>query len=300
LVIFNSISGLTVRLALPSPAPLNGVDYARGNGAAATAVLRNGMSITHPIGEQLRDWRQRRRLSQLDLALDAEISTRHLSFIETGRAKPSREMILRLASELDVPLRERNAMLLSAGYAPVFADRPLDDRSLSVARAAIETLLAAHEPFPALAVDRHWNLVTANTAGSALMQGVAAHLLAPPINVLRLSLHPEGAAPRIQNLAEWKAHLLHRLRKQFEASADPYLLELLEELRGYPAPPPASPDPGALAVPLVVSSPRGTMSFLSTTMLFGSPLDVTLSELAIEIFLPADDATVERLRAARS
>ena len=257
------------------------------------------MSTPSPIREQLRDWRQRRRLSQLDLALDAEISTRHLSFVETGRAQPSRDMILRFAPELEVPLRDRNAMLLSAGFAPVFADRPLDDRSLSMARAAIEAVLSAHEPFPALAVDRHWNLVTANPAGTALMQGVAPHLLEPPINVLRLSLHPEGAAPRIENLAEWKAHLLHRLRKQFEASADPYLLELLEELRSYPAPPPAAPDPSAIAVPLVVRSPRGAMSFLSTTMLFGSPLDVTLSELAIEIFLPADAATVERLRAAR-
>lgn len=257
------------------------------------------MTSTAPVGEQLRDWRQRRRLSQMDLALDAEISTRHLSFVETGRAQPSRDMILRLAAELEVPLRDRNAMLLSAGFAPVFADRPLDDRSLDAARASIETLLGAHEPFPAIAVDRHWNLVTSNRAGTALLQGVAPHLLEPPINVLRLSLHPEGAAPRIENLAEWKAHLLHRLRKQFEASADPYLLELLEELRNYPAPPPATPDPAAIAVPLVVSSPRGTMSFLSTTMLFGSPLDVTLSELAIEIFLPADAATVERLRAAR-
>lgn len=258
------------------------------------------MSTPQSIGEQLRDWRQRRRMSQLDLALDAEISTRHLSFVETGRAQPSRGMILRLAAELDVPLRERNAMLLAAGYAPVFADRPLDDQSLSVARAAIDTLLSAHDPFPALAVDRHWNLLTANTGGTALLQGVAAHLLEPPINVLRLSLHPDGAATRIENLAEWKAHLLHRLRKQFEASADPALLELLEEMRGYPAPPAVTPDPTALAVPLVVSSPRGTMSFLSTTMLFGSPLDVTLSELAIEFFLPADTATIERLRAARA
>ena len=256
------------------------------------------MHTPQPIGEQLREWRQRRRLSQLDLALDVEISTRHLSFVETGRAQPSRDMVLRLAAELDVPLRERNAMLLAAGYAPIFADRPLDDAGLSQARAAIETLLAAHDPFPALAVDRHWNLVTANEGGARLMRGVAAHLLEPPVNVLRLSLHPEGAAPRIANLAEWKAHLLHRLRKQFEASADPALLDLLEELRGYPAPPPATPNAGALAVPLVLNSPRGAMSFLSTTMLFGSPLDVTLSELAIEFFLPADAATIERLRAA--
>jgi transcriptional regulator with XRE-family HTH domain len=256
------------------------------------------MNMTQSIGEQLRDWRQRRRLSQLDLALDAEISTRHLSFLETGRAQPSRDMVLRLVEELDVPLRERNAMLLAAGFAPVFVERGYDDPGLAQARAAIETLLGAHEPFPALAVDRHWNLVTANTAGRALMQGVAAHLLVPPINVLRVSLHPEGAAPRIENLAEWKAHLLHRLRRQFEASADPALLELLTELRGYPSPPAVEPNPNAIAVPLVVSSPRGRMSFLSSTLLFGAPNEVTLSELAVEIFLPADAATVALLRAS--
>jgi len=248
------------------------------------------------IGTQLRTWRQRRRLSQLDLALDAEISTRHLSFLETGRAMPSRDMVLRLAQELDVPLRERNAMLLAAGFAPVFADRPLDDQSLRQVRAAVDTLLGAHDPFPALAVDRHWNLVSSNRGAQALLAGIAPHLLVPPINVLRVSLHPDGAAPRIDNLGEWKAHLLHRLRKQFEASADPRLLDLLEELRSYPAPPAPPPDPSAIAVPLVVTGSRGTMRFLSTTMLFGSPLDVTLSELAIEIFLPADAATIERLR----
>jgi transcriptional regulator with XRE-family HTH domain len=257
------------------------------------------MTETQTFGERLRGWRQRRRLSQLDLALDAEISARHLSFVETGRASPSRDMVLRLAAELDVPLRERNALLLAAGYAPVYADRPLDDASLAATKAAIETLLAAHDPFPALAIDRHWNLVTANTAGQRLIQGVAPHLLKPPINVLRLSLHPEGAAPRIENLAEWKAHLLHRLRKQFEASADPFLLELLEELRAYPAPPLQDrPENAAIAVPLCVRTAKGTMAFLSTTLLFGSPLEVTLAELAIEIFLPANEETVARLRTA--
>ena len=256
------------------------------------------MNTTQSIGEQLRDWRQRRRLSQLDLALDAEISTRHLSFLETGRSQPSRDMVLRLADELDVPLRERNAMLLAAGFAPVFLERGYDDPELAQARSAIETLLGAHEPFPALAVDRHWNLVTANAAGRALLQGVAAHLLVPPVNVLRLSLHPEGAAPRIENLAEWKAHLLHRLRRQFEASADPAVLELLEAVRGYPSPPAVEPNPNAIAVPLVGSAPRGRISFLSSTLLFGAPNEVTLSELAVEIFLPADAATVEMLRSS--
>ena len=250
------------------------------------------------IGGRLRDWRQRRRLSQLDLALDAEISARHLSFVETGRATPSRDMVLRLAAELDVPLRERNALLLAAGYAPVFAERPLDDRSLRQAKNAIETVLAAHDPFPALAVDRHWNLVSANRGAQALLAGITPSLLEPPVNVLRVSLHPDGAASRIENLGEWKAHLLHRVRKQVEATADPALLDLLEDLKAYPAPPAAPPDPAAIAVPLCVRSARGTMRFLSTTMLFGTPLDVTLSELAIEIFLPADAETVERLRRA--
>ena len=250
------------------------------------------------IGGRLRDWRQRRRLSQLDLALDAEISARHLSFVETGRATPSRDMVLRLAAELDVPLRERNALLLAAGYAPVFAERPPDDRSLRQAMGAIETVLAAHDPFPALAIDRHWNLVSANRGAQALLAGIASSLLEPPVNVLRVSLHPDGAASRIENLGEWKAHLLHRLRKQVEATADPVLLDLFEELKAYPAPPAGPPDPAAIAVPLCVRSARGTMRFLSTTMLFGTPLEVTLSELAIEIFLPADAETVERLRRA--
>jgi len=251
-----------------------------------------------PIGEQLRNWRQRRRLSQPDLALDAEISTRHLSFVETGRAKPSRDMILRLADELDIPLRERNGLLLAGGYAPVFAERDFGDAALGQVRTAVETLLAAHEPFPALAIDRHWTLVAANQAGSRLIEGVAAHLLTPPVNVLRLSLHPDGAASRIDNLAEWRAHLLHRLRKQIAATGDSELIALLEELRGYPAPPATHANSSELAVPLVVRTPKGSMSFLSTTLLFGAPRDVTLSELAIEIFLPADAATVERLRSA--
>ena len=254
------------------------------------------MKATQTIGEHLHEWRQRRRRSQLDLALDTEISPRHLSFVETGRSQPSRDMVLRLTAELDIPLRERNALLLIAGYAPVFPERSQNDVALAQARNAIDTLLKAHEPFPALAVDRYWNLVSANASGTRLLAGIAEHLLKPPVNVLRASLHPEGAAPRIVNLGEWKVHVLHRLRKQFEASADPVLVELIEELRAYPAPSAKPADPSALAVPLIVRSPRGEMAFLSTTLLFGSPLDVRLSELAIEIFLPADAATVERLR----
>ena len=251
------------------------------------------------IGERLRDWRQRRRLSQMDLALDADISTRHLSFLETGRSTPSRDMVLRLAEQLDVPLRERNAMLLAAGYAPVFSDRPLDHTALAPARLAIEALLKAHEPFPALAVDRHWNLIAANSAVAPLISSAAPWLLEAPINVLRLSLHPEGIAPRIDNLAEWRRNLLQRLRHQFDATGDDTLDALIDELSAYPHPPEHRgeiPDASAIAVPLRLKTPDGLLSFISATMVFGTPLDVTMSELAIETFLPADEATAAALR----
>ncbi|MDB5588759.1 MAG: family transcriptional regulator [Devosia sp.] len=249
------------------------------------------------IGEKLHDWRRRRRLSQLDLASDADISARHLSFIETGRSKPSRPMLLKLAETLDIPLRERNAWLLAAGFAPIFPERPLDDAALRPTLDLLETLLAAHQPFPALAIDRHWTLVRANAAITPLLEGIAPFLLEPPVNVLRLSLHPQGLAPRIANLFEWKAHLLHRLARQITDTADPVLADLYEELRHYPAGTPTPAQPAtAIAVPLQLRSPAGIMSFLSTTMVFGTPLDVTLSELAIETFLPADAATIEMLK----
>ncbi|MGK6354620.1 helix-turn-helix domain-containing protein [Sphingomonas sp. DT-207] len=250
-----------------------------------------------PLGEQIREWRQRRRLSQMDLALEAEISTRHLSFIETGRARPSREMVLLLAEHLDVPLRERNAMLLGAGHAPVYAERPLDDPELAAARRAIELVLKGHEPFPALAIDRHWNMVSANAAVAPLLEGVAPHLLEGPVNVLRLSLHPEGLAPRIRNLGEWRAHLLERLRRQAWLTSDPELAALLDELWSYPSAE-GSGDAGtfdSVAVPLRLDTPLGALSFLSTTTIFGTPRDVTLDELAIEAFFPADEQTMERL-----
>ena len=250
-----------------------------------------------PLGEQIREWRQRRRISQMDLALEAEISTRHLSSIETGRARPSREMVLLLAEHLDVPLRERNAMLLGAGHAPVYAERPLDDPELAAARRAIELVLKGHEPFPALAIDRHWNMVSANAAVAPLLEGVAPHLLEGPVNVLRLSLHPEGLAPRILNLGEWRAHLLERLRRQAWLTSDPELAALLDELWSYPTAE-GSGDSGTLdsvAVPLRLDTPLGELSFLSTTTIFGAPRDVTLDELAIEAFFPADEQTMERL-----
>lgn len=255
------------------------------------------MNQLRPVGDQLRDWRQRRRLSQLDLALDADISTRHLSFVETGRSTPSRELLLHLADQLGVPLRERNAMLLAAGYAPAFAERALDDPALGAARAAIDLLLKAHEPFPALAVDRHWNLVAANAAIGPFLDGVAAELLTPPVNVLRLSLHPDGLARRILNIAEWRTHILDRLRQQVTATGDPALEALHAELCGYPGP--ASPmthDFGGIVVPLRLRTPAGDLSFFGTITVFGTPVDITLSELAIEAFFPADEATARALR----
>ena len=251
-----------------------------------------------PVGEQVRHWRQRRRLSQLDLACEAEISTRHLSFIETGRATPSREMILHLADSLDVPLRQRNNLLLAAGFAPIFQDRTLDDPALRPAREAIGALLRAHEPYPALAIDRHWTLIAANRAIAPLIEGASPELLKPPVNVLRLSLHPSGLAPRIANLPEWRDHLLFRLRRQFAETADPVLSDLLAELTAYPhgGARARAHDLAAIAVPLQLRVERGVLCLLSATMMFGTPLDPTLAELALETFLPADAETAEALR----
>ena len=251
------------------------------------------------FGAQLRDWRRRRRLSQLDLAAEADLSTRHLSFVETGRSKPSRETVMRLAEALELPLRGRNALLMAAGYAPSFPERSLDDARQADARELVQRILDAHMPFPALAVDRHWQLVAHNKMAGALMAGAAAHLLEPPVNVLRLSLHPEGSAPQIVNLADWKRHVLDRLRHQFNESGDPVLEALIEELRQFPAPSskaPASSSGAQIAVPLIIDAPAGRLSFISTTTVFGTPIEVTLSELAIESFFPADQETAERLR----
>lgn len=260
------------------------------------------MMPARSLGDYLREWRQRRRLSQLDLALEAEISQRHLSFIESGRALPSRDMLMHIAERLDVPLRERNPMLLAAGFAPVFPERALDDPALAPARRAIDLVLKGHEPFPALAIDRHWTLIAANAAIAALLSGVAdISLLKPPVNVLRLSLHPGGLAPCILNLPEWRAHLLERLRQQITATGDPILTALLKELAAYPAPPAHRPNPhdrdyAGIAVPLELVTETGRLSLISTTTVFGTPVDVTLSELAIESFFPADQATAEALR----
>lgn len=249
------------------------------------------------IGEHLRDWRQRRHLSQLNLACEAEISARHLSFVETGRSQPSREMILHLAEQLQIPMRERNVLLVAAGYAPIFPERPLSDPALASAREAIEIVLEGHKPYPAFALDRHWNVVASNGALPALYEGVAQHLRSPPVNAMRLSLHPQGVAPRIENLAEWRAHLLHRLRQQVDLTADPILVELQRELLSYPAPPASSaPQSNDVVVPFRVRTSLGLLSFFSTTMVFGTPIDITLSELALEAFFPADSETAAIVR----
>lgn len=262
-------------------------------------------SPTPSVGELLRNWRQRRRLSQLDLACNAGISTRHLSFVETGRARPSREMLLHLAEQLELPLRERNILLTTGGFAPVYRQRPLADPSLAAARRAIDLVLSGHEPYPALAVDRHWHMVAANRAVAPLLEGVAEELLQPPVNVLRLSLHPDGLAPRILNYAQWRAHLLARLHSQVETAADAVLSALFDELRAYRAPAGAdatvpADEYGGVVVPLRLRTPAGVLSFLSTTTVFGTPLDITLAELAIESFFPADGDTAEAIRAAVS
>lgn len=249
------------------------------------------------IGHELKRWRAHRRLSQMDLALDAGISTRHLSFVETGRAQPSRALVLKLAETLGTPPRARNSLLAAAGFAPVYPEHDLNGADMTATRAAISHLLKAYRPFPALAIDRHWNIVDANESLMMLLSGVAPHLLAPPVNALRISLHPEGIAPSIVNLSEWRPAIFQRLREQVETSADPVLAELLEELRSYPGGEEALPA-GAhpLAIPLVLDTPVGRLSLLGMTAMFGSPVDITLSELAIESFLPADEATLTALQ----
>lgn len=254
-----------------------------------------------PVGAQVRRWRERRRRSQLDLSLAADVSTRHLSYVETGRSRPSPLLIERLCDELEVPLRERNRLHLAAGYAPPHPQRPFVD--LGVARAAIDAVLTGLEPHPALAVDAHWNLVAANRAASAFFVDLPASLTTPPVNVLRATLHPDGLAGRIRNLAEWRAVVLGRVRRQLDRTGDPALADLLTELRGYPAPPghvDAGPAPSShpLVVPLRLADGDGELAFSYTTTVFGSPRDVTLDEIAIEAFLPADERTAAALRDA--
>ena len=260
------------------------------------------MSITldepaQPVGVLLRHWRERRRLSQLDLASRTEVSARHVSFVETGRSKPTRAMVLKLSEQLDIPLRERNSLLLAGGFAPAYPEHQLDALPMAAVADAIGKILDAHLPYPALVVDRHRRMVDGNAAITAFTAGCAPNLLEPPINVLRLSLHPDGMAPRIRNLGQWRAHILDRLAHQIATTGDDRLSELHRELSGYPGGNDGDEkgagghDTRALTVPLRVAGPSSDLSFFSTTTVFGTPLDVTLAELAIESFYPADDLT---------
>ncbi|HEX5288945.1 MAG TPA: helix-turn-helix transcriptional regulator [Streptosporangiaceae bacterium] len=252
------------------------------------------------FGDLLRRWRQERGVSQLALASDADVSPRHLSFVETGRSAPSRGLVLRLAEHLEIPLRGRNELLLAAGFAPEYSQSDLDAPALSMVRVAIRQLLTGHNPYPALAVDRHWNLVEANAAADVLIEDVPDELAAPPFNVLRYSLHPAGLAPRIVNLEQWREHVLGRLDREVRATADAGLAELQRELREYPGGSPAgrggSAGAAEVVVPLRLLHKDQELSLFSTTTLFGTPNDVTVEELAIESFYPADERTAEYLR----
>jgi transcriptional regulator with XRE-family HTH domain len=263
------------------------------------APYRATVSTTLVAGGLLRDWRRRRRMSQLDLALRAGVSARHLSFVETGRSQPSRTVLLSLADALQVPMREQNVLLLAAGYAPAFGERRFEDPEMDAAAEAIRAVLRGHEPYPAHAIDRHWNLVLANEAFGVLLEGVSEELLSPPINVLRMGLHPRGLAPRIVNLDQIHRHVLDRLHRQVELTADQTLSDLYEELRDYRLPRPATHRPAArqsgVVIPLILQSSAGQLTLMTTTMVFGTPNDVSLEELAVEAFFPADPVTAERL-----
>src|SRR5512138_710693 len=269
------------------------------------ATVTQPRSAGAALGELLRDWRRRRHQSQLALALKAGVSQRHLSFLESGRAQPSREMVLHLAEHLDIPLRDRNRLLNAAGFAPLYLERSLDDPALGAARSAVDRVLAAHEPFPAMAVDRHWTLVAANRALALLLTGASPSLLTPPINVLRLSLHPEGVASSVVNYVQWRAYLLQRLVRECELTGDRDLEDLLAELQSYPVPRRGRDRTSSIAhadsrvfVPLELETPAGVLSFISTTTVFGTPVDITVSELTLEMLFPADAATAAYLRSA--
>ncbi|WP_087925809.1 helix-turn-helix transcriptional regulator [Streptomyces albireticuli] len=260
-------------------------------------------AVATGVGALLREWRERRRISQLELALRADSSARHISFIETGRSRPSQEMVLRLADRLDVPVREQNALLLAAGYAPRFPERPLDDPALAGLREGLDALLRGHEPYPALVVDGAYDVVAANRGIGTLLQGVAEHLLEAPLNAMRVTLHPQGLAPRIRNFREWRGHLLHQMERQLALVRSAPLRALYEEVGAYPlpegaadGPPPADPGRAPYALPLVVELDGRTLSFISTITTFNTPMDVTVSELAMETFLPADPETARHLR----
>jgi transcriptional regulator with XRE-family HTH domain len=256
-------------------------------------------STQHSVGPLLREWRERRRRTQLDLALDAGISARHLSFVETGRSKPGRDVVLLLAEQLEIPFRERNRLLLVGGHAPAFPERPLDAPELAPVREALQLILSGHEPYPAVIFDRAWNVVAANPAMAAFTRGVDPALFTPPVNVLRIGLHPRGMAPRIINLGEWRAHFLERLHRQVAATGDHDLAALAEEVAGYPAPehdPTPDPNRAEMLGPVRLRADDGAeLSFFGMFATFDTPFEVTTSELAIELLFPADATTAAAL-----
>lgn len=263
------------------------------------------MTSKPSVSELLREWRRRRGLSQLDLACETGISARHLSFLETGRSQPSREMLLRLAERLQIPLRHRNALLNAGGYASVFPERQLRDPALQVIRAAVDVVLAGHRPYPAMAVDRHWTLVASNGGFEPFLSGVDPALLRPPVNVLRLTLHPRGLGRRIANYQQWRAHVLDRLQRQIAMDGDPFVIDLLRELRecsrrdGLSTVRNSSDtEQQGIVVPFQVVTEAGILSFFTTTTVFGTPVDVTVSELSLECFYPADAHTAAALNKA--
>ncbi|MFE0250875.1 helix-turn-helix domain-containing protein [Streptomyces sp. NPDC059010] len=260
------------------------------------------------VGPLLRAWREQRRVSQLELALRADSSARHISFIETGRSRPSEEMVLRLAEHLEVPVRERNALLLAAGYAPHYPETPLDDPALDALRAGMEQLIQGYEPYPALVVDAMYNVHAANRGILMLLDGIPEHLLKAPLNAMRLTLHPEGLAPRIRNLREWRGHLLAQMDRQIALRRSEPLRRLYEEVAAYPVPeeePPGTDAEPAVAVPyfalpMQIEHEGRVLSFISSISTFNTPMDVTVAELAIETLLPADPATVKYLQSLMS
>lgn len=251
------------------------------------------------FGVLLRRWRANRGMSQTALALAADSSTRHLSYLETGRSRPSRDMVLRLGEQLNLPLRDQNVLLLAAGFAPAFAERRLEE--MSSVTSAMEQILRAHLPYPAYVLDRHWNVVLSNAALPQLYEGCSPELLRSPVNAVRLILHPDGMGPRIDNFVEWRAHTVTVLKQQIEARVDPVIQALLTEVLSYPVPKGSPKEAVALAssdgpqryvTPLRVRTRFGRVSFLNTTTVFGAPADITLSELALEMLFPADEVTM--------
>ncbi|MEU9881705.1 helix-turn-helix domain-containing protein [Streptomyces phaeochromogenes] len=302
-----SASPSAARAAAPSAA---------GPAARSAATSTGASAVDKGVGPLLRGWREQRRVSQLELALRADSSARHISFVETGRSRPSEEMVLRLAEHLDVPVRDRNALLLAAGYAPRYPETPLDDPALDALREGVERLIQGYEPYPAFVVDATYNVVAANRGIAMLLDTVPEHLLAPPLNAMRLTLHPQGLAPRIRNLREWRGHLLAQMERDIALRRSEPLRALYEEVAAYPYPAEGSPGsedesesesdegPGEtvpyFALPMQIEHDGRVLSFISSISTFNTPMDVTVAELAIETLLPADPATVKYLQSLMS